>query len=263
MIITTTSTRKASSNGWWPSSRHTQSGVNICNGASCCSTYPLYSCYNIYKYRRLDKGDADLVGIKPFYDWILDRPTRAVYMFMDNAPYHRGVAYQLQDKSKDAIAALLRAKGVTEIEFSHIGPSGQPVTGHAEVPPDGKSFARNFPNKEQLIEGALKAFKALDEQLDVPPWQRLLDSVKDKWGRGDSIDGWNVSFTPPYLPKQIAVELKWADGENFVGNAENQSERRSTATVIELLRKRWYSGVTSGAKLFSHCEKEMEKMAYS
>jgi hypothetical protein len=87
----------------------------------------------------------------------------------------------------------------------------------------------------------------------------LLDKTKDGvWGEGPV--GWSIIFTPPYSPKQCAIELKWADGKNFVANPRNKRNCETFALAIKAIRRRWYKGPTKCSDLITHCELYMEQL---
>jgi hypothetical protein len=170
-------------------------------------------------------------------------------MILDNAPYHKGIALQFESKTKDEIAAILRLHNISSIEFDHPGADGAVVTAHVQVPVDGVKWAVGFPSKSELIQGAVNALKARNANVDRPPWERLLDRANFHW---------EIIWSAPYMPKHIPVELKWADGKNFVAAPEQQFEQRTVSDVIDLLRDRWYKGPTTGMSQFQHCEREMD-----
>ncbi|KAJ1425293.1 hypothetical protein B484DRAFT_464546 [Ochromonadaceae sp. CCMP2298] len=206
--------------------------------------------------RASDSGELETGG---WYDWERDRPLRSLITFIDNAPYHLGAAVQLGGKSKGAIAELLRKKGVGRISFQHVDKDGVTGLASCEVPAEGKSFDRGFPSADQVKEGACAALKELDPLALEAPWNRLLQRVKHHWGPED-IDGWIVVRNAQYTSPQIPVELKWADGKNFVANPCNDTFNRTMGDIIKLLRLRWYYGPTTGLSLFCHCEKIMTEL---
>jgi hypothetical protein len=58
---------------------------------------------------------------------------------------------------------------------------------------------------------------------------------------------------------QIAIELNWANGKNWVGAAANQCENRTSAQAIRMIRERWFGpGATDCERHFLHCEAEMD-----
>ena len=211
-------------------------------------------------FRRKDAGDLGLVHEHDFF--AEGKPTRQVYMIMDNAPYHKGLAMQLKSKSKAQIVDILKKKEVESISFLHsiFSESGvkSTITCHLESP--FTNMATGFPTKDGLLTAALTALTHNDPFYAEPPWRRLLSTVR--WGP-DTADSWTVIFSPPYVPKQIAVELTWADGKNYVASPEchatDQAGVRTSQHVIGQLLHRWYSQPFSFYQsLFTHCEKEMD-----
>jgi len=85
--------------------------------------------------------------------------------------------------------------------------------------------------------------------VDRPPWEKVINRAEFVW---------EIIWSAAYMPKHIPVELKWADGKNYVAAPEQQSEHRTVSDVIDLLRDRWYTGPTTGKSQFEHCEKEMD-----
>jgi len=53
----------------------------------------------------------------------------------------------------------------------------------------------------------------------------------------------------------VSVELKWADGKNYVAN--HIHECTGARYVINMMRNRWYSNKTTCASLFRHTEEDM------
>ncbi len=155
----------------------------------------------------------------------------------------------MESKSKDEIAAIMREHRIEVIEFDHPVADGATITAHAQVPAAGCKWTVGFPSKPQLIQGAINALKVRNPEVDKPPWEKVISRANFRW---------EIIWSAAYMPKHIAVELKWADGKNFVAAPEQQSEQRTFRDVIDLLRDRWYNGPTTGASLFTHCEKEMD-----
>ena len=91
--------------------------------------------------------------------------------------------------------------------------------------------------------------KARNSDVDRPPWEKVINRANFVW---------EIIWSAAYMPKHIPVELKWADGKNYVAATAQQSEERNVSDVIDLLRDRWYNGPTTGASQFEHCEKEMD-----
>lgn len=170
-------------------------------------------------------------------------------MILDNAAYHKGIALQLESMSKDEIAAILRELNIETIEFDHPGADGATITAHSQVPAVGCKWTIGFPSRPELIRGAINALKVRNPEVDRPPWEKLIRRADFEW---------EIVWSAAYMPKHIPVELKWADGKNFVAAPEQQSEQRTVSDVIDLLRDRWYNGPTTGASQFEHCEKEMD-----
>jgi hypothetical protein len=126
--------------------------------------------------------------------WRDDKPVREAVIVMDNAPYHHGVGLQLKSKNKDEIAQILKSKDISTIEFSTKDCNGAPVVGHCEI----DHMERGWPNKSQLVEGAIKALKKKNVTLTAPPWKRIVESKRGKWGPADS-PGMSVIFSAPYV----------------------------------------------------------------
>ena len=82
-----------------------------------------------------------------------------------------------------------------------------------------------------------------------PPWEKVIAYANFDW---------EIIWSAPYMPKHIPVELKWADGKNYVAAPEQQSEQRTVSDVIDMLRNKWYTGPTTGASQFEHCERKMD-----
>jgi hypothetical protein len=164
----------------------------------------------------------------------------------------------LASKSKEQIASILRELGIKTITFKHTdAATKQTVDATVEVPGEGIAWEIGFPTADELRAGAFNAILKQKPELVRPPYEMLLDPTTD-------LPVWNghkivIKRTPPYTPKWWPIELKWADGKNWVAAPGQQWEGRSSAEVVKLMRDRWYRGPTTGERLFRHCEKEMSK----
>jgi hypothetical protein len=132
------------------------------------------------------------------------------------------------------------------------------------MPPNGGMFPNGNPTAPQ-VQQALKDVLLDKRPYSVQkPYQMIMDEVKDAWGP-DHLPGLTTIFSAPNVSIEIAVELTWADGKNWVGNPQNQHQKRTFSTVIDLLLNRWYYGDGAegkrnhGAGQFSHCNNEIQK----
>ncbi len=107
-----------------------------------------------------------------------------------------------------------------------------------EVPPIGTPWKHGDPSADDLRIAALQALGRKPPGIDKPPYDFLLCSKKGKWGPTESA-GWTVIYSVPYVSAQIAVELNWAIGKNYVANPIINSWGKSVARVINMLRHAW------------------------
>jgi hypothetical protein len=197
-----------------------------------------------------------------FYNWVLDRPTRQLILFIDNAPYHKSITCQLSDKNKDELAEMLRDEGITQITIprAYVDDAGGAESDNYLVPRAGVKWVVGKPSLPQLKAAVASILKIRHPQLLEPPYFRVIRDLNDRdaWGPGDN-RAFRCHFTCPYTSTWIPVELRWADGKNYVGNPKNRrlGQPRSLPVVARQLRQRWYSDVTTGASLFEHCKKEI------
>ena len=87
-------------------------------------------------------------------------------------------------------------------------------------------FPQSAPSKPALEEAAFEALFKVNPQLVIPPYRKLMEEMRGEWGpvvkEGEEVGpGWSIIFTAPYTPTEGAIELKWADGKNYVGKPEN------------------------------------------
>jgi len=188
-----------------------------------------------------------------FWDEKNQKPSRKLILFIDNAPYHQSLQIQLSSKTKKDFALYLRGLGVTTIQFKR-QTNGQEVMHNVEVPKDGNDWQKNYPSAEELKEVTLQIILEKKPSLVQPPYAMLMESKRNGvWGNGS--EGWVTRKSAPYVPNEVSVELKWADGKNYA--ALNSDGSDSARNVIDMVRGRWYSNKTTCASLFHHAEKEM------
>jgi hypothetical protein len=188
-----------------------------------------------------------------FWDEDNQKPSRKMILFIDNAPYHQSLQVQLSSKSKKDCALYLRGLGVKTIQFTR-HTNGDERVHNVEVPEDGQEWQKNYPSADELREVTLKIILEKKPSLIQPPYAMLMESKKNGvWGNGT--EGWVTRKSAPYVPNEVSVELKWADGKNFA--ALNSDGSGSARDVINMVRGRWYSNKTSCDSLFRHAENEM------
>jgi hypothetical protein len=211
---------------------------------------------------RVDLGEFDYIPAAAggFWDAERGQPSRALHMSLDNAPYHRGISVQLRSKTKPQIAAILRAKQITRIYFTHKDAvTGEDVMAHAEVPAAGAAWASGWPNAEQVQEGAWRALREVDRQLVQLPFQKLIDQVRELWGPAGK-DGLVMLWNAEYVSVQIFIEYIWGIGKNEVGRPNQQFEGRTLAHISDILHKSIIKNDTTVCdNLLRHCEREMDK----
>jgi hypothetical protein len=218
-------------------------------------TYPQY-CMELQYRKEQGRLPDDDHSSHDFFDWASKRPTRELITHLDNAPYHHGVDCALSQKTKEQIRAILLAADITDI-----------TVGDTTYSCSAK-FAHGKPTAAELDKAAYDALKIARPQAVQPAYLELLKDKKGKWGPPDS-PGWSHRFTSPYTPTECCIELKWADGKNYVGAAAQRTADRSSARVIKQLRERWYGkedtpdplraiqGRTTTVSQIEHCEKIM------
>ena len=157
-------------------------------------------------------------------------------MVLHIAAYHKGANRLLKSKTKDEIALLLRYNGISQIAVSNVDGTEMNYL----VPAPNDRWMNNNPSADDLKAAARKVLRVVDPNFDRPPYQFLFDSKYREWGPADS-KGWRIIFSAPYVSTQVAVELKWTYGKNYVANPISCSPKRSVAMVTDLLRQRWYS----------------------
>ncbi|KAJ1383748.1 hypothetical protein B484DRAFT_461635, partial [Ochromonadaceae sp. CCMP2298] len=187
---------------------------------------------------RLEAGELDVPADQPFFDWQRGQPARALVLSLDNAPYHKGIACQLNSKTKGEMAAILRVKPVKKIEFNVVNANGDTVRGQAEVPEKGKDWDVGWP---------------------YLPYQKLIDEVKDLWGPQDE-DGLQMLWNAEYVSTEIYIEMFWGQGKNQVSAPHNQYEGSTMADISRILHETWYKDPDRlCARLQRHCEEEMSR----
>lgn len=236
-----------------------------------------YWCMQLQRLKEEGKLEFQYAEEHDFFDWKTNTVCRDLVEWFDNAPYHVGVGIYLCSLTKGQIADLLRDKcDVTEIEFKHIDKDGKDVMARAEVPDTKKNheWKAGWPTVTALQDAALKIIMEKNINLLLPPYVILLDphtaedafSDKHLWGSHRIM----VFLQAAYTPKWWAIELKWAVGKNYVAEPEQQvesvmesySQHRSSATVVDQLRRRWFQPAPNRPmmwKLFRHCEAEMNQ----
>ena len=209
-------------------------------------TYPDF-CQQLQK--RKDDGTLHPPSAHDFWDKENNKPSRQLILFIDNAPYHQSLQVQLASKSKKDYTLYLRGLGVETIQFTRDG-----VQHNVEVPEQGKDWHKNYPRADELREVTMNIILERKPSLVQPPYDILMESKRNGvWGQGPK--GWVTYKSAPYVANQVSVELKWADGKNYVAN--NIGDHSSARNVINMMRERWYSNKTKCASLFSHAEKDM------
>ena len=191
-----------------------------------------------------------------------DKPTRKRILTMDNAPYHKGAPAQFWLKTKGQIADMLRQKGITRITIPRTGAasSDDETEDIYDVPAAGAKWAIGKPTAAELREAVVALLRKQDPQSVEAPWLDIMRRInrENAWGPGDG-HGFSCVWCCPYTSTWVPIELRWADGKNYVANPVNRkgNEPKSLAVATRQLRERWYSEKTTGASLFRHCEKEM------
>lgn len=209
-------------------------------------TYPDF-CKELQK--RKDNGTLEPPSAHDFWDKENNKPSRQLIMIIDNAPYHQSLQVQLASKSKKDYALYLRGLGIETIKFTR----GE-TQHNVEVPTQGNDWQKNYPNAEELREVTMAIILEKKPLLVQPPYAILMDSKKNGvWGNGSK--GWVTLNSAPYVANQVSVELKWADGKNYVAN--HIHECTGARDVINMMRNRWYSNKTTCVSLFRHTEEDM------
>jgi len=223
---------------------------------ACQLTYPEF-CKHLQRLHDTNKLVPPIPADQSFYDFELDRPTRALIECIDNAPYHHGIAIQLSSKSKPEIIKILQDKGINSVAYDTTNEAGNPMKLHVEL----GNIAKGKPTLPQLIKAARDALLVKFPQLVTPPYEQLMKNMQGKWGPEGS-NSWTVIFTAPYTSTQIPVELHWADGKNHVANPKQYEKGRSSAQVVQHLRNRWYglNGVKQSScnDMFDHCNRVID-----
>jgi hypothetical protein len=203
------------------------------------------------------------------------RVMRAMILCLDNAPYHHGVKCNLNDLSKESIAALLKEKFKGEIPVMKFTrkekqDDGTTVLMNYEIDLNASSgeataMKVGLPLKDELLEFAYKILKQHHPELVEPAWQSIVNEInaKGEWGREEGIPSIQVKFSFPYAASLdfIPIEFVWAVGKNFVANPDQQFVGRTSSDVIKMIRKRWSKMERDGTcnRLFLRSEKEMDE----
>lgn len=211
---------------------------------------------------------------KMFMEWLEQRLAPAfkaifgekkMILVLDNASYHHGYDAEVgvpETNTKMHNTALLRkykAKKITVQREEPDGAGGKRVVNHNfEVPKAG-----SFPNSNSKCgRGVTAAELALATraffQLKHPT--KLMEKVEVFMHER----GWQLIWTPPYMPSFQPIELFWQHGKHYV--SFNYHTKRNMVEVWQQVRKGWYGEGQDGGwkpancgKLVEHAIKEMDK----
>jgi transposase len=186
-----------------------------------------------------------------FEEWIDDYfipsfqakyPGKKCSLVLDNAPYHIFGMFNPLAKSVTManLSEKLRSLGVLKIKVTR--ENGQVY--EFSVPRPGESWGRgqNKPTADEVKRATLKAMKEAGDS-------ELLTWLENRFNEL----GWEVIFTPPYLPAFQPIELLWADCKNYI--AKNYTTGRNFETIkSDFVAK---SQTVDGAKLIRHAEDRM------
>ena len=188
------------------------------------------------KQLQCDKDEGKLSTPHDFYDFDLERRLRRCILFIDGAPYHLAILQQLGEMNKEEIADLLRSQNIEHIQFTHYDKNGEAINANCEVPEEGKTWARGYPNTDQVREGAHHALLFVNPELIERPWYRIARRVQNKWGPvGCKKPSLDVKICCPYTSPWWPIELRWALEKGALANPINLKENRSVAEAVEIL----------------------------
>ena len=219
------------------------------------NTYPLWC-----EQMEARRGRGEIFYTSEFPFFANGQPTRALHVYIDNAPYHLAVILNIMAATKDRLAAILRELGTTTISFKvQTKATGEVATATAEVPKEGVAWQRGFPTTDQLRLAVVEVIKKQDPHLLQAPWQRLLDGVKDEWGPADS-PGWLVFRWCPYMSEEVVVELRWSFTKGYCGAPSQCFEGRTLSHIVDLWHEYTAGDVIMNPdRAFLHCERNMDE----
>lgn len=196
-----------------------------------------------------DKGDYhDAMTDKMFMDWLKKRLTPAfkevfgsdkkMILVLDNASYHHGFDEEVrvpEANSKRYNTELLQRYGVRSIKVERAGKNSSAVatTRNIEVPGPGQVFPQanskcgNGVSKEEVALATRAYFQAHHPE-------KLLEKVE----RYMNTQGWELIWTPPYMPSFQPIELFWQHGKQYV--SFRFDTKRKIDGIWEQIRKGWY-----------------------
>lgn len=203
---------------------------------------------------KLAKGDYHAAMTdEMFMTWLEKRLTPAfrkvfgdkkMILILDNASYHHGYDCEVkvpETNSKKFNTELLRKHGCSHITVKRNvadGRGGQKeVNANVEVPPIGQEFPQknskcgNGVSREQVAQGTRKYF----EQTDPTKLQERVETFMQS-------KGWELIWTPPYMPSFQPIELFWQHGKHYVSMM--YKGKRNMKDVHSQMRKGWYGDPT-------------------
>ena len=227
------------------------------------------------------KGDYhDAMTDKMFMDWLEKRLTPAfrtvfgehkkMILVLDNAAYHHEYNEEVkvpESNTKKYNTELLQKHGVQYIKVPRPREDGEgkstTVWRNFEVPEADEVFPQS---NSRCGYGVSKEEVALATRayFQVHHPDKLLEKVEAYM----KVQGWELIWTPPYMPSFQPIELFWQHGKQYV--SFRCTAMRRIDDVWDQIRKGWYGdpewdGQTGGwkpancAKLVEHTIKEMDK----
>ena len=194
---------------------------------------------------KLAKGDYHAAMTDAmFMEWLQHRltpafnevfPGKKMILVLDNASYHHGCDAEVrvpETNTKKYNVGLLRSYKARSIKVERQNENGDTLTHRFEIPQELDS---SFPNANQeggvsVAEVALATRQFF--QLHHP--EKLMEKVETFM----RCKGWELIWTPPYMPSFQPIELFWAHGKRYV--SLNFQLKRKMSEVWEQLRKGFY-----------------------
>lgn len=167
-------------------------------------------------------------------------PGKKCTLVLDNAPYHMCGMFNPLASSvtiKELTDYLKRMKD----EKIRVTRNGLLYEFDIENPGSSRKKA-DKPTKEELQAATMQAMKEKDDEF-LYTWLEL--RFKEL--------GWEVIFTPPYLPAFQPIELVWADCKNYIAKSY-RTGRSFDMIKSDFIAK---SQTVDGAKLVRHAEDRM------
>lgn len=197
---------------------------------------------------KLAKGDYHAAMTdRMFMDWLAHRLTpafRAVFgdkkmiLVLDNAPYHHGYDPEVrvpESNSKKYNTDLLRKYGAKKITVKRMVHSGDGRTREVdlrfEVPPEGSHFPQARSSNGLSRDEVAKATRVFFKRVHPMKLVERVDAFMQK-------KGWELIWTPPYMPSFQPIELFWQHGKHYV--SFNYATKRTMKDVYVQIREGWY-----------------------